>query len=326
MNILFVTGSDSAFFNSLLVCLQSFAERLPGHRLLVCDYGLTNPQAKFLRGLGVLLERPPILSSRGVFHCKAGLVHYLHHDGYKIEGDNAVVWLDADITLMKVGIGDFAAVIANMTSVGADVAACGEPGGRSVGQVATTFVETSAMAPFARTLAQVGIDARLPYFSSGLFFCRSTGFLSGWDEMTAAVDPHPLFEQNMFNVALYREAVPVLALDCDEWQAQGHSLDRIELDAAAAGGRPAARIGCKNIKTLHVTSPAPGHLLIAECRFRVREFDLIGPFKLFLAEPLRMHQLQLLARFVAVHGEALLRLGLCTRVARPIEGFEFVTL
>ena len=39
MNIIFVTGGDAAFFNSMLVGLQSFAERLPDQRLLVCDFG-----------------------------------------------------------------------------------------------------------------------------------------------------------------------------------------------------------------------------------------------------------------------------------------------
>ncbi len=58
----------------------------------------------------------------------------------------------------------------------------------------------------------------------------------------------------------------------------------------------------------------------------VRDIDLVGPFKLFLAEPLRLHQLQLLARFVSDHGEMLLRLGICGRAARPADGFEFVTL
>jgi hypothetical protein len=56
----------------------------------------------------------------------------------------------------------------------------------------------------------------------------------------------------------------------------------------------------------------------------VRELELVGPFKLFLAEALRMHQLQLLALFLAEHGEALLRLGICSRAARPVDGFEFV--
>ena len=119
MTVLFVTGSDSAFFNSLLVCLQAFAERMPGHRLMVCDFGLNHAQAAFLRGLGALLERPPIAAAGGVFHCKGALGHYLRHNGHAIEGLSAVVWLDADLTLMDVGIGDFQSVIAEMTSAGA---------------------------------------------------------------------------------------------------------------------------------------------------------------------------------------------------------------
>ena len=54
-----------------------------------------------------------------------------------------------------------------------------------------------------------------------------------------------------------------LALDCEEWQAQGRSLDKIKLVQGANGGRPAADVGDKNIKTLHATSELPGHLLIA---------------------------------------------------------------
>ena len=325
MSILFVTGSDSAFFNSLLVCLQAFSERMPGHRLLVCDFGLTGAQAEFLRSLGVLLERPPIVTSGGVFHCKGALGHYLRHNGHAIEDLSAVIWLDADLTLMETSIGDFQSVIAEMTSAGAAIAACIEPAGRSLGLIVSHFPD-AALAPFARIVADKGIDASLPYFSSGLFFCRSAYFLNRWHAMTLAVDPHPLFEQNMFNVALYHDAGPLLALDCEEWQAQGYSLDRIKLLAAVPGRRPSARIGNKNIKTLHATSPAAGHLLIAECRITVRDIDLTGPFKLLFAEPLRLHQLQLLALFLATHRAALLRLGLCTRHSSPIEGFEFVTL
>jgi hypothetical protein len=62
----------------------------------------------------------------------------------------------------------------------------------------------------------------------------------------------------------------------------------------------------------HTTSPEPGHLLIGNCRMTVRRLDLVGPFKLLLAEPPRLHQLQLLASFMVSHGDALLRLDLCT--------------
>jgi hypothetical protein len=309
----------------MLVGLQSFAERMPGQRLLVCDFGFSGAQAAFLRGLGVLLERPPTLASAGVFHCKAALLAYLRHNGHDIGPDDIVVWLDANLTLMDVGVGDFAAVLAAMASAGVAIAVCPEPLGRSFGQM-LSGPNASTMAPSARIAAQAGMDFASPYVSSGLFFCRSAAFLTRWQELTQGNAYHPLFEQNMFNVALHEKRAAFVALDCEEWQAQGPSLDKIALVPTAKGGRLAAAIGDKNIKTLHATSGVPGHLLIGNCRMTVRDMDLVGPFKLFLAEALRLHQLQLLARFLADHGKALRRLGVCSRAARPADGFEFVTL
>jgi hypothetical protein len=323
MNIVFVTGGDAAFFNSILVGLQSFAERMPGRRLLVCDFGFNDAQAELLRGLGVLLERPPMLASLGVFHCKAALLAYLRHNGRNVGEDDVIVSLDADLTLMDVGPGDFAAVPAAMISAGFAIAVCPEPLGRSLGDV-LSGPHALAMAPSARIAAQAGVDFALPYVSSGLFFCRSASFLARWDELTQANAYHPLFEQNMFNVALHENRTAFVALDCEEWQAQGPSLDKIKLVQGVNSGRPVAYVGDKNIKILHTTSDMPGHLLIGVCRMTVQELDLVGPFKLFLAEALRVHQLQLLASFIVRHGEALLRLGICSRAARPVEGFEFV--
>jgi hypothetical protein len=325
MNIVFVTGSDAAFFNSMLVGLQSFAERMPGERLLVCDFGFTGAQAEFLRSLGVLLQRPPELASRGAFACKAALLAFLRHNGHGLGHEDAVIWLDADLTLMEVGAGDFAAVLTAMTKTGIAIAVCPKPLKRSFGQM-LSGANASAMAPSARLAAQLGMDFALPYVSSGLFLCRSVPFLARWQELALAVADHPLFEQNMFNAALHENRTAFLALDCEEWQAQGPSLDKITLVAAANGGRSAAHIGDKNVKTLHTTSGMPGHLLIGNCRMTVRGLDLVGPFKLFLAEALRLYQLQLLASFVVTHSEALLRLGICSRAVRPVEGFEFVTL
>jgi len=324
MRFLFVTGCDSAFFNTLLICLQSFAERIGGQPLFVCDFGLTGAQAQFLRHLGLLLARPADLAARGTFHCKAALSRYLQHNAHRIEDYDAVVWLDADLTLMEVGFGDFTAVEHAMTASGTLVAACREPANRSMGQMISSHAPT--MRPFADMATQAAIDRTLPYLSSGLFFCRSAAFLQRWMELTHAVAEHPLFEQNMFNVALHSLSIPLLALDCEEWQAQGHSLDGVRLMPSGQGGRPAARIGGKNIKALHTTSGASGHLLIGVCRITVRDLDLTGPLKLFLAEPLRAHQLQLLASLIAAYGDELLRLGLCSRASASIEGFHFVTL
>lgn len=325
MNLVFVTGSDAAFFNSMLVFLQAFAERLPGQRLWVADFGFTPAQAQFLRDLGLLLERPPTLEPHGVFVRKAALLTYLRHNGRDLGPDDALVWLDADLTLMETLPADFEAVGAGMTAAGVDIAVCPEPLGRSLGQM-LSGPNQSAMAPTLRVIAAVGIDQSLRYVSSGLFFCRDPGFLTRWQELTRAVAEHPLFEQNMFNVTLHEARRRFLILDCEEWQAQGWSLDRVRLVPSESGDRPAARIGDKNIKTLHATSPGQGHLLIGNCRLVVRDMELAGPFKLFMAEELRLHQLQLLALFFVAHREALLRCGVCTPAARPIEGFEFVTL
>lgn len=326
MKILFITGSDAGFFNSLLIFLQSFAERLPGQPLAVCDFGFAPAQAQFLREFGVLLPRPAELDSRGVFCCKAALGRYLRAGGLDIEGYDGVVWLDADLTLMQVGSADFEAVIGAMRSAGADLAACIEPEGKSLAQTIARFPEPAKMAPFARMIAEAGLPETLPYFSSGLFFCRSAGLLDHWMKLTLAAPDHPLFEQNAFNVALHGLAVRKLALDCTEWQAQGPALDRVRLVTEAAGARPAARIGEKNIKALHTTSPMPGHLLIGNGRMTVRDLELAGIFKLFLPEALRLHQLQLLASFLVGHGERLRGLGLCARARAPVEGFQFVTL
>lgn len=325
MNIVFVTGSDAAFFNCLLVFLQAFAERLPGQRLGICDFGFTEGQAEFLRSLGILLERPSALMSRGVFHCKAALLSYLRHNGRELGKDDLMVWLDADLTLMDTGGDDFTAVGAGMAAAGIDIAVCPEPLGRSLGRMLSGPNQT-AMAPTVRVIAQAGIEQSLRYVSSGLFFCRDQALLSRWQELTFAVAEHPLFEQNMFNVALHEKRRPFLVLDCEEWQAQGWLLDQVRLVPSANSGRPAAQIGGKNIKTLHATSPGQGHLLIGNCRVTVRDAELVGPFKLFLAEALRLHQLQLLASFLMAHREALVRLGICARAARQVDGFEFVTL
>jgi hypothetical protein len=326
MNILFVTGANDAFFNTLLICLHSFAQRMPGHHLWVCDYGLQTQQAEFLRGLNVLMERPAALAAGDVFRCKAALLRYLRQNGEDIERYDAVVWLDGDLTLMDVSIGDFAAVVADMKAAGAAVAACGAPPAASIGDVMALFAGTAAMAPFAQAVAAQGIDPALPYLSSGLFACRAVEFLARWDEMTGAIEPHPLFEQNMFNLALRQSGVPIVALDCETWQAQGPSLDRVALRKSAAGERAAAFIGETKVKTLHATSPMQNHLLIAYGRLTVKRVELGGAFKLFMAEPLRMHQLEMLAQFVDRHHEALLRLGLCVTAARPAAGFEFVSL
>lgn len=311
MKALFVTGGNAAFFPSLLTLLESFAERLPGQRLMVCDYGLAPAQAAFFRQTGQLLDRPVTLApDADVFRCKAALGRYLAPEAGRYD---TLIWLDGDLTLMKVGIGDFAAIAAQMEKAGARIAACSEPEGLSIGDLLGRF----ALEPFARVLAQGKVRTDQSYYSSGLFFCRDAGFLSRWDSLTQAVEKHAVFEQNMFNVPLADGSVPHLSLDCTEWQAQGRALRQIALQNGTA------TIGPRNIKSLHATSPDGGDLLVTAGRLQALGFEMEGMFKLFAAEPLRMEQLRLLATHLARHGERMLPLGLSRRAQNAIEGFRF---
>lgn len=313
MKPLFVTGGNAPFFPSLLTLLESFAERLPGQRLVVCDYGLTPVQAAFFRQTGQLAGRPfTVAPDLDVFRCKAALGRYLAPEMSRYD---TLIWLDGDLTLMQVGIDDFAAISAEMEKSGARIAACSEPEGLSIADLTARF----GLAPFARLLAEAKIETNRPYFSSGLFFCRDAAFLERWDRLTQAVEKHAIYEQNMFNVPLADGSVPHLSLDCTEWQAQGRALRQIGIQNGAA------RIGARNIKSLHATAPDGSDLLITAGKLQALSFEMEGMYKLFSSEPLRMEQLRLLATHLARHGERMLSLGLCRRAQRPIEGFTFAT-
>ena len=64
MNLLFVTGATRAYFPTLLVLLQSFAEQIGGNPPCVCDYGLDTGQRHFLRRIAVQ-QRPEQLAQLG---------------------------------------------------------------------------------------------------------------------------------------------------------------------------------------------------------------------------------------------------------------------
>ncbi len=324
MNLLFVTGCNTGFFNTLLICLQSFSLRTSGQRLFVCDYGMTKPQAEFLREIGILIERPPSIDpSLDVFNCKAALIRYLNHAGHAIDRYDAIVWVDADLTFMDVGLGNFQGVAAEMKRAGAEVAVCSEPSGKSVGQMIAGLSKPPAKYPFAGVAQDAAIDLARPYVSTGLFWVNSASFLTRWNHLTLAVEPHTLFEQNMFNVVLHRSLAPFLLMDCETWQAQGSSLDRVRLRATGTGGLGAV-IANKNIKTLHATSPLFGHVQAVRGCLTVDQYELNGIFKLILKDDVRSHQLELLASFVYAHARMLTKIGVCRPAACPCEGFQFV--
>ena len=175
MKPLFVTGADAAFFPTLLVLLQSFAERLPGQSIYVCDYGLGPAQRDFLRRHGMLLERPPGLAlAADPFRNKTALYRYVQHAPFDPTNFTALVWLDADLTLIGCSIDDFEAIVTRMAAHNIDIAACPD---KSIAEQVKSFRRRNLRsAPFEQILADSRIDTALPYYSTGLFFCRSSLF------------------------------------------------------------------------------------------------------------------------------------------------------
>src|SRR5689334_15543771 len=108
MGLHFVTGATSAFFPTLMVLLQSFAEQIGGTLPFVCDYGLTTGDREYLRRRSLLLERPPAYGPpMTALKEKAILYDYFRHSGVHIGSADWVVWLDGDLTLVDCSRTDF---------------------------------------------------------------------------------------------------------------------------------------------------------------------------------------------------------------------------
>ena len=322
--MIFVTGCNAAFFNTLLITLQSFAESLPDQTLLVCDYGLHPQQAQYLRARGQLLERPADLKEGvHVTGYKAALVRYLNNSNHYLSKSDIVIWVDADLTLIDIGVNDFKSVVQTMDERQCDVAACSI--GFTIEEMCHIFVDPLVLAEFKAIVQSSGIDANAPYFSTGIFFIRSEKLLKDWDERTSKLEFHPLYEQNMFNVVLQEDKAPYLDLEIEIWQAQGAVLDKLVL-LPKPNGRAGATVNGKSIKILHSTSPLANHLWVGRAQLQVQDVQLIGLLKLILARPMTELQLNLLATYVTTHKQALFEAGLITLAPSPINGYQFAPI
>ena len=319
--MIFVTGCNAGFFNTLLITLQSFAEAIPDHPLLVCDFGLHPQQAQYLRAKGQLLERPADLPMET--HVLGALLRYLQNSNHYQSKNEMVIWVDADLTLIDVSIDDFKQVLQKMDQHQYDVAACST--GSTIEEMSNIFVDPSVLSQFKGMIQSSHIDAKQPYFSVGIFFCRSEQFLRDWDERSSRLEFHPLYEQNVFNIVLQEHKTPYLDLDIDEWQVQGSALDQVLLQPKS-NGRAAGKMGDKSIKILHTTSPLPNHLWVGRAKLQVQDVQIVGILKLIAARPVTELQLNLLASYIATHKQALFNAGLVSLAPSPIDGYEFAPI
>jgi hypothetical protein len=322
MRLRFVTGANSAFFPTLMVLLQSFAEQIDRRLLYVCDYGLAPAQQEFLRRRALLLERSPALGPpMSPLREKAILHEYFRHSGLEATEADAVVWLDGDLTIVDCSLVEIEAVTAEMARRDIEIAAC--PQGTIAELVASLRRRGSAGAPFERSLAESAIDTAKPYYSTGIFLCRSPSFLERWSETSRVAAEQPVLDQNMFNIVVHRGARPVLALDIDIWQTQADAIDRVQVTLDPARSVRRLMLDGRSVKILHSTSPSMRQLFIGMASFSVADLVLEASFKLLRLKPLLEVQLDLLSRFLTENRTELLELEICQPLARSITGYAF---
>jgi len=233
--LIFVTGADRSMFFQLFPLLESLRRNSPGTTLHVCDFGLSAAQAGFLRGKGILLERPDHEKlPPHPWYDKARLGEYVAP-----LGDRPLAWLDADLIILA----DFPAALRGLCTRMAEQ-------GIVLAAAATASIGDSLAAsagPHFRAL-MAGADVGFPYFNNGLFLCRSAALLRHWSRLCAAMPMELLFEQNAFNHAAMGLGGAVTVLDPLIWNLPAHAVD--DAGVAIAG------------ETLTITTPAgPAHVL-----------------------------------------------------------------
>lgn len=286
-NVIFVTGSDARFFLQLLVVLESFARHVPDARLVVCDFGLTPSQRRFLESRGVeRLARPPRRSRRArhYFHEKAALYEFVKHRRFRW-----LVWIDADAMI----VGDLGAAvraeIAAMERTGA-VMALAPDSQPTLGAFLDRWRDDADVGFFARTLTQHRISLRKPYFNSGFFICGSSALLKRYWALTRGQRPSFNFEQCTLNVVVHRASgAPTRILDPRVFNAHGELLERVtaENERFICGSKYAVVLhpaGNPFVDTQVAPSLMPGQMV------RLRSYPTVLPFRVqtqFLESALR---------------------------------------
>lgn len=201
MRVACVTGCDGNFFWHLLLLLQSFKVQCPGRHLHVCDYGLSEPQRRFIARHATLLDRPEILAgTSNQWRLKSSLSLFTQGLDY-----DHLVWLDADTMLLA----DVPGLLSGIALQGGfDICAPLEPftfadieklirdqQGAEQSEIFATRYHAAAIAPDRR------------YINAGTFLSARKSFLDEYCAMTLEIPRHLLFEQNCFNICANRYLV-----------------------------------------------------------------------------------------------------------------------
>lgn len=293
--IAYLTGTDANRMLNTGILVDSFRQHMPGERLFVCDFGLSANERQFWQAAGNVLAMPDQLSGYGhAWYRKAAISAYLEPHQF-----DAIVWLDADMILLRSISQDVAELVQRMKVDGLSVAATTDASGYSIGQfIAAAEAAGSNVTPFAPMLETYGADVNADYLNSGFFIIPDMNFARRWQAETLAQGQWLLFEQNAFNAVSRAPEHRVLQLDPAVWNVHGDLLANVDI-----GVEPSAAI-------LHTTSAEQRHHIENEIRYPIGDLVLPGWFKLFVRDDLRAIQQTHLFSFLQAHLEKLAKFEL----------------
>lgn len=276
--ILYVTGGNSPYFLLIATLLGSFSVFVPNRRLMVCDFGFTEGQARFFDALGILLPKPKSLPTKHhPFYYKACVGHYVRHLDFDV-----LVWLDADF--MIVGpIENF--LIQGLGAVDPKnnlLIACPDPAEKTVAEFVATFPGGKTES-ILEQLANLPGAAKEAYLNGGLYALRGRHLLDEYYEIVNSTKPHYLFDQNAFNYIIYKNGVHVIQRDWLQWNISGPRLNDLVVDTT--GDKLIVRYKGKRVWNVHLSdSKEQSALKLVVINSEVEKHYLLG----LLREPINL--------------------------------------
>ena len=107
--------------------------------------------------------------------------------------------------------------------------------------------------PFKKVLVDSRLSGEKSYLSCGRFVIRSKQALQEWAKLTVALPPHFLFEQNAFNIVVYKHIQQITLLDWATFGVCGSELNNLTV-VSEGGGYDSIRLGDKPIIMVHVAA------------------------------------------------------------------------
>lgn len=302
--VILVTGGDENYFMSILGLVEGvqFYTDLP---IMVCDFGLSEGQIKFLDELGLLLPRPEEIPA-GIhpWYYKSSIGHYLQDHDYE-----HIVWVDADMSPTT----DFSRPLHQLLNQHGNkpwLGCCYNYYPQTIQANINLLSTKHDVEVFRNLVAQEPGLEKNKYLNSGFFITNDRDFLAQWEHITRNIAVHTLFEQNCFNYLAYKHFNQVTVLDDVLWNLHAsHVIQLIEVNVQTE--KPVFMINGKRTYLIHPTGLQSEYVKALDpCEIGYEDYILTGHIKLVNSQSISIYQLKLLHRALKRHFKKLKRYGI----------------